>query len=155
VTRSGSLAVLLFSGALVAACGSRGPLDLSPVPVDAGVDADAGEPADAATDAVEAGPRDAGMLVNCGRCLVQECGQKITMCLQSTACRGTMQCVVQQCVAMGGSQGLDPKCVQQCSADMQGLAEALVVLQCVTARCGDTCLPLLAGLGGNAGEPPQ
>lgn len=154
MARTGGLAVVIAVGGLLVACGSRGPLDLSPpAELDASTSDVAAPTVDAGADATEDAGRDAGALVNCGRCLVQECGSKITTCLQSTACRGTMQCVVQNCLA-GGSQGLDPKCVQQCSADMQGLAEALVVLQCVTARCGDSCLSLLGGLGGNEGMPP-
>ena len=151
--RSARLAALVACASALASCGSRGPLDLSPpAAIDAGVDAP--PPEDAGRDVREAGPRDAGVLVNCGRCLGKECGQKITQCIQSTACRATIQCVAQKCLAMG-SQGLDPKCVQQCSADMQGLAEALVVLQCVTAKCGDDCLPIVGGFGGNEGMPPQ
>ena len=138
---------------LVVACGSRGPLDLGPIDLDAGGDVDVpdvGEP-DTAPPPKDAGKEAAPTIVDCGLCIAQSCGQPIFMCLQSVPCRTVLTCVTQKCLA--GGMGPDPVCLIMCSGgDPQGALEALGVLQCLTAKCGTTCGGVLPG---GPGRPPR
>jgi len=144
-------------GALaVAACGSRGPLDLDvgAIDVDASATVDASDAnadvaiSDAPADApVETGP-DGNPLVNCGQCLAQQCGQQILMCLTDTTCRTTLQCVAQMCLG-GGGGGLNPQCALGCAGGDPGkLGGILALFTCVTQKCGADCTSALGGLGG-------
>lgn len=133
---------------VLVACGSRGPLDDSPVG-DAGRD---GSTLDAASDADSdaVAPVDAGVdapptPIDCLKCVQKSCGTKLADCLQDVDCRNVMQCAAQKCLSGGA---LDPKCLSQCAnGNLGGLAQAFSAFQCVTSKCGDTCLPLLGGLG--------
>jgi len=134
---------------LLAACGSRGPLDDTPVG-DAGHDTSTSLDAssDAASDAVV--PVDVGVdappsPIDCLKCVQASCGTKIIACVQDPACQAVLQCAAQKCLSGGA---LDPKCLTQCAnGDLGGLAQAFSAFQCVTSKCGDSCLPLLGGLG--------
>lgn len=134
---------------IVAACGSRGPLDDQPYGGDASTDV--GQSTDGALDAsTDSAPpvdarADVNPVINCAQCLAQQCGQKIATCVQDTQCRAIMQCAAQKCL-QGGS--LDPKCLSDCAqGNIGGLATAFGAFQCVTSKCGDACLSLLGGLG--------
>jgi predicted small lipoprotein YifL len=145
-----------FGVIAVAACGSRGPLDLDvgAVDVDASATVDASDAnvdaiaVDAPEDqAVETGP-DGNPLVNCGQCLAQMCGQQILACLTDTTCRTTLQCVAQMCLG-GGGGGLDPQCALSCAGGDPGkLGGLLALFTCVTQKCGPDCTSALGGLGG-------
>lgn len=133
---------------LLAACGSRGPLDDTPVG-DAGRDTSTLDAStDAASDAVvlvDTGVDAPPTPIDCLKCVQTSCGAKVLACLQDTACRTVLQCAAQKCLSGGA---LDPKCLSQCAnGDLGGLAQAFSAFQCVTSKCGDTCLPLLGGLG--------
>lgn len=147
--RSALLLVVLPIGLGGLACGSRGPLDDQPygdASIDVGSSVDGGT-GDGAADSspVTDARADVNPIVNCGQCLVQQCGQKIQQCVQDTGCRGILQCAVQKCLS-GGQ--LDPKCLSDCAqGNIQGLALAFGAFQCVTSKCGDACLSLLGGLG--------
>jgi predicted small lipoprotein YifL len=154
------IAALVALGPLVtiAACGSRGPLDITIIEVgDGGADVDAtfdaSEDADATADARDGAadaPREA-TIVDCGRCLAQQCNQQILQCVQNPTCQQTFQCAVQQCFAGGNAS---PSCLFQCANDPQGTAGVLRILTCVTGKCGPDCtsvLALLGGLGGGGG----
>jgi predicted small lipoprotein YifL len=147
----------------IAACGSRGPLDVDgPLVVateagEASVGQEGGpSPGDGAADQVSP-PKDAGKeggsIIDCPVCLLQDCGQKIFACIQTPACAGTLQCVLQTCLT-GGS--LNPVCAFNCAqGDPAGALQVLQVFQCVTQTCGDDCGALLGLLtGGGGGKPP-
>ncbi|CAN5448706.1 hypothetical protein BH09MYX1_BH09MYX1_56600 [soil metagenome] len=144
------VSVSAFSLASLAACGSRGPLDDQPygdASTDVGqVDAVASDAtADAAPPVVDA-KADVSPIINCAQCLASQCGQKIATCIQDTQCRTILQCAAQKCI----QGGLDPKCLGDCAqGNIGGLAGAFSAFQCVTSKCGDACLSLLGGLGGN------
>jgi predicted small lipoprotein YifL len=136
--------------AVIAACGSRGPLDIGPSnDMDAGIEADIPEvsvpdtnpsPPDAGRDS---GPNP----VNCGVCVVQNCGQPVLKCLQDMKCRAVLTCVTQTCLA-GGK--LDPACLIGCgNGDPSAAIEAFQIIQCLTGKCGGDCGGVLPGLGGN------
>jgi predicted small lipoprotein YifL len=134
---------------VLAACGSRGPLDDTPVG-DAGRDTSTLDASsnDAAADVVT--PVDAGSdappnPIDCLQCVQKSCGTKLVDCLQDVDCRGILQCAAQKCLSGGA---LDPKCLSTCAnGNLGGLAQAFSAFQCVTSKCGDQCLPLLGGLG--------
>lgn len=150
---------------IVVACGGRGPLDDAVVvqSADASV-SDA--PEDVAPPVVDASPEaapietpvDAGQeggIIQCGSCVIQQCGQTLLACVQDTSCRDIFQCVITTCA---GSGGLDPKCLFGCaSGDLGGLAQVFEVYQCLTATCGGACGDVLSGglggLGGSDGGP--
>lgn len=142
------LSVALVVGA---ACGSRGPLDDTPIgALDAGADtlaADmdgAAEIPDATADVRQAG------IVQCGACLVNQCSDDVLGCVQSAGCRATLQCVLQQCLA--GAGGLDLSCMTKCgSSDPAGALKVLQIVQCVIKDCGPECTSLLGALLGGAG----
>ncbi len=129
-------------------CGSRGPLEDSPIAEEATLDAEA----DAAI--VDAGPKvspkdarpEAGA-VACGTCVIGTCGEQILSCLSSAGCVQVFQCVATQCLA--GGTNLNPACLLQCAGTDPGGALTVVgILQCVTVQCGADCAPVLSGLGG-------
>lgn len=142
---------LLVSGALGVACGSRGPLDITGVDYsDKDASVSDAAPADASADAapedsgVDAG-RDAGLLVNCAQCVAQKCGQQLFQCFQSTTCRSTLQCAVQNCLS--GMGGFDTGCLlSKCGQNLQGFAQLLGVVTCVASNCGKDCLTVLGGM---------
>jgi hypothetical protein len=143
-------------GVALAGCGSRGPLDIEIIEAtsrDGGVDVavapvDAGSD-DAAQDAeVDAG-REASVL-NCGQCLMQQCGPDIFDCLQSPPCQATFQCVVQKCLVGGGGTP-NPSCISDCGEGSKGIGGVLAILTCVTGKCGPDCTSLLGGLVGGGG----
>jgi hypothetical protein len=141
------LAVLF--AVVLAGCGSRGPLDDSPVGdagfgQDASLDAGSDAPADvvAPVDAKADAPPSP---IDCLKCVQASCGTKIATCIQDVDCRAVMQCAATKCLSGGA---LDPKCLSQCAnGNLAGLAQAFSAFQCVTSKCGDSCLPLLGGLG--------
>jgi hypothetical protein len=147
---------VLALGTTIAACGSRGPLDIEIIeaPSDGGrdvvlvdADANAADAQDASHDVADARPE--ASFVDCSACLAQRCGGPILVCLQNMACRTTFQCAVQNC-ATGGSP--DPACFFQCGqSDPQGLSAALGVFTCVTGKCGPDCTSVLGGLLGGGG----
>jgi hypothetical protein len=142
---------LCFASLLAAACGSRGPLDSDGVigATDASVEA-----APTSTTTVpDAGPDartgpDLPPIVDCGICLIGECGQPILSCVGNAPCQRAFQCVITEC---GGS--FSGSCVLQCAAkEQQGALQLLGILQCVTGKCGADCTDLLGGLGGLGGS---
>ncbi len=153
---SAVVCIALGLSSVVAACGSRGPLDIQVVEAvsstDSGSNADVAldgtneGAADARDDAREAG-RDA-TVVDCVVCLGQQCGPSVVQCLQSQACQTTFQCAVQKCFTTGNP---NPSCLAQCANDPQGAAQALRVIQCVTNKCGKDCTSLIGVLGGGGG----
>jgi hypothetical protein len=140
----------------LAACGSRGPLDVEIVEAteaDAAVVDAVVAPAVDASDAAQAhdAPIDAGheaTLVDCGQCLSQKCGAVFIECIQSAPCRATFQCVAQKCVS-GGTP--DPSCITKCANDPKSIGTVLAVITCVTSKCGPDCTSVLGGLGGLGG----
>jgi predicted small lipoprotein YifL len=162
---------LALAAASVAACGSRGPLDVdvvyvvadaasdgtSPTPtLDAGHDtASADATPDVHADAPSDAPHEAG-LINCGSCVAQTCGQSIVQCLTDAKCRATLTCVTQKCLGGGGGGGggggFDPSCLFTCAnGDASSLATLVKVFTCVTQKCGPDCGNVLGGLGGLGG----
>lgn len=158
----------LATAALVCACGSRGPLDITVVEetpaTDASIDVraeasvDAGEggdsPADAPLDVLEASPDtsmpfDGGPLVNCGSCLVQSCGTQLLTCITSSGCLTALQCVASMCLT-GGTPNI--ACLAGCTnGDQTTETDLLSVLGCVIGTCGSQCTSVLSGLGGLGG----
>ncbi len=149
--------VLASSVAIVAACGSRGPLD-DDGPLDAGTAADvmtadvsaivdsSPPPPDAPVDAGQDG---GGNIIACGTCLIGQCSQGILKCVQTPACQKTLQCVATTCLS-GGSP--DPACLFKCaSGDVSGALQIFQIFQCVTGKCGADCNALLGGLLGGGG----
>lgn len=155
----GALGVSAFAGVgvVVAACGSRGPLDADG-PLDAATAADVAN-VEVATDATPAEPdaapvvdagREGGSILGCGTCLVGQCSQGILACVQDPACQKTFQCVVTKCLAGGGSP--NPACLFTCaSGDTKGALKIFQIFQCVTSTCGTDCNPVLSGLLGGLG----
>ena len=143
-----ALSVSLVLPILIAACGSRGPLDDTAY---GDASTDVGQKLDASVDAAADSPpplvdarADVPPIINCAQCVAQQCGQKIATCIQDTQCRSILQCAAQKCV----QGGLDPKCLSDCAqGNIAGLAGAFGAFQCVTSKCGDSCLGLLGGLG--------
>lgn len=135
---------------VIAACGSRGPLDINGIDYDhpdTGVVTDGGVMmADTGPDV--APPGDAGRegsLINCGTCIAQKCGAQLLACFQSMPCRGALQCAVQNCA--GGMNGFDLQCMlSKCSMYLQGFAQLLPVATCVATNCGQDCLGALGGM---------
>jgi hypothetical protein len=157
----------LAAAALVAACGSRGPLDIDVIqetPSDAATDAhgdasveassDASDGgADAIHDALEAAPDtsmgfDGGPLVNCGSCLVQTCGTQLLTCVTASGCLTALQCVASTCLTSGTPS---ITCLTGCTnGDSTTQQQLLSVLGCVIGNC-PVCTSALAGLGGGLG----
>jgi predicted small lipoprotein YifL len=152
----------------LAACGSRGPLDVAVVessPATGGDDAgatvdanvvDAASLADAtAVDAapppVDAAPE--ASLINCGACVAQSCGTQIVTCLTNTSCRSTLQCFATACLAGGtGSGSIPGACLLQCAdGGTSTIVQLLPILTCITQSCGSSCGSALGGLGGSGG----
>jgi hypothetical protein len=157
-------AVVVSALVFVAACGSRGPLDVEIVEegpgdgatvdavtveaaVDSAADADGG-----AVDAPEDRGRpgfDGGPIVNCGACVAQSCGQQFLTCLSSAPCRTALQCVVTTCLS-GGTP--DPACVGTCTqGDQTVLGQLIGAFTCIITNCGSQCTGVLGGLGGGGG----
>jgi hypothetical protein len=141
----------------IAACGSRGPLDLDVIEVaadastavDAGVDVAADTAADVHEASVDAAPE--ASLVNCGQCVAQTCGQQILQCVTDTNCRTILQCVGQMCLG-GGGGGLNPQCALGCAGgDFTKLGGVIGLFTCVTMSCGADCAGALGGLTGGGG----
>jgi len=155
---------------LATACGSRGPLDVDVIVIeagaasvepgqDAGVGAgDTGSPsgADASSDGApgdggrEAGRFDSGFgpIVDCPVCIGQSCGTQLGACFQSPSCRTTLQCAFTSCVAGdgGGAGGFDPACILRCAnGDLVALQQIFAAFQCVTQSCGADCASVLGG----------
>ena len=142
--------------AIIAACGARGPLDDDPVldasaaadvmAADVSTDLDASPPpVDARAEAASEG----GTLIECGTCLVGQCGAGILTCVQATACRTTLQCVTTTCLAGGAP---DTACLFKCaSGDPTAALELFQIFQCVTGKCGGDCSSVLGGLLGGLG----
>jgi hypothetical protein len=133
---------------VVAACGSRGPLDINGVDYkpDSGVTDTGVIIADTGADVQPetSDGRDSGPLVNCGMCVTQKCGMQFLQCFQSTPCRTTLQCAIQNC---GGMNGFNAQCLlQKCGADLTGLAQLIAVVTCVASNCGQDCLGFLGGM---------
>jgi hypothetical protein len=140
-------ATLSMCGALVLACGSRGPLDDTPELADAGAaDVVTTDVVEEPAPVVDAGPpdapREAGIL-QCGTCLVGTCSTEILGCIQSAPCRDTLLCVVQDC---GGK--VDLACLGKCATDTAATLKIFSIFQCVTKDCGPECGDLLGGLLG-------
>ncbi len=147
------------------ACGSRGPLDIDVINViesgdggqatsDASVDALVDAPQAPARDAPADAPRDATAkkeagLVDCGLCVVQQCGAPILACVQSAVCRSTLQCAATTCLKGGAP---DLACVLTCAkGDSTTLQQLVGVFGCITVKCGNDCTSVLGGLGGLGG----
>jgi len=150
------LASCFAASTAVAACGSRGPLDIEIVEAtqaDAAADVapppvDASDAAPDVHDAAADAPHEA-TLADCGQCLAQQCGSVLVACLQSLPCRTTLQCVAQKCVAGGGNPS--PTCLSDCAQDPKGIGGVLAIFQCVTLKCGSDCTSVLGILGGGGG----
>jgi predicted small lipoprotein YifL len=166
----------LASAATLAACGSRGPLDIGSVDEQGGdvdasdlVDAEeASAPIDASADAGHDGAsgRDAGGFffdsgtpaINCTACVFSQCGQGVLTCISDPQCGQVLQCVATTCLG-GGGGGVNPGCAIQCGAsDPAALLQILNIFQCITGNCGTACAGLLGGggIGGgrDGGRPP-
>ena len=146
--------VFVVGSTLVAACGARGPLDSDPLP-EAGapdvvvVDAADAEPPVPDAAVVDAAP-EGGSIIECGSCLITECSGGIIECVQTPACRQTLQCVVGDCLASGGTPS--PACLFTCaSGDVGGALKIFQIFQCVTGKCGPDCGSVLSGLLGGLG----
>jgi hypothetical protein len=164
----------LFALLAATACGSRGPLDISVVeealdssvidsspPVDASdataMDSPADHDASAADGPAEDGrpPRDAAADVppnpiNCATCVGQQCGTDVLACLQNTACRATLQCVITTCIGAGG--GFNPQCFVMCAnGDPQVIVDVVNIVQCIATNCGMQCVGIIPGGGGGGG----
>src|SRR5262245_26665205 len=86
------LAVALVAGGsafavALAGCGSRGPLDDTPIADGA---SEVSPDAAVTTDTGLGRGRDAGGPAACGACLVTTCSQAIFGCLQSSSCRAVL-----------------------------------------------------------------
>lgn len=150
---------LVTAPLVVAGCGARGPLDVVVVeePLDSGAGAPSFDaPAEAPSiDAPRGAPGpglpgfDAGGLLSCGTCLQQHCGTQLLMCIQSSTCLSTAQCVLSNCLS-GGMP--DPICVTQKCADggFQSFGDLIQVFTCIGTNCPG-CTSALGGLGGLGG----
>ena len=137
---------------LVAACGSRGPLDIDVIeivadaaPADVGtipLDAGADVPGDTAPDT------HAPSLANCGMCLAQQCGSSIVSCVQDPACTAVFQCAGQKCFASGNTS---TQCLFQCASDPGAASDVLLIVGCVQNKCGTDCTTVLGALAGGLG----
>lgn len=142
--------------AITVACGSRGPLD-DDGPIDAATGAVDALPGDTAP-IIDAAPppkdgpsdsREGGTIIECGSCLIGQCGADILKCVQATGCRTTLQCVATTCLAGGNP---DPACLFKCAAgDVSGALQIFQIFQCVTGKCGADCGSVLGGLLGGGG----
>lgn len=160
----------LLAAAALAACGSRGPLDVVIVeegPLEGGADvsvveaaAGGGDASDAA-NTVEAGNDgggplngfDGGPLFNCGSCIVQSCGQQFLTCITNTQCATALQCVFTTCLASLGSGGIpDPSCFATCAnGDPTVTGQLSGAILCVVSSCGSQCAGAIGSLGGLGG----
>lgn len=150
ISRGAVATVATACAALIAGCGSRGPLDYdSPVVMDAGAlepatDAGIDTGADAAPDV-----RPGEAIVNCGTCVVGQCGAGVLQCLQSPGCQSALQCVVTTCLSSGSP---DPSCLASCAAgDTTGALQMFRIFQCITNDCGTDCASVLGGILGGGG----
>jgi hypothetical protein len=169
--RRALLGSTLAAATIVCACGARGPLDIIVVeqlPADASVDvatrdieasveATADVQADGLADgpasAMDAAPEamgfDGGILVNCGSCLVQSCGNDVLTCVTSQGCITALQCVATGCLT-GGTPNFG--CIQGCTNGNSTTEQQLLTLVgCVIGNCGMSCAGALGGLGGTGG----
>jgi hypothetical protein len=146
-------AAVVASPALLAACGARGPLEVTSVREPEGGAAPAGDDAQASpVDAgavpeaqAEGGGFDGGPLLSCGTCLAQHCGMQLYACLASATCRTTLECAATKCLS-GGAPNLG--CVLTCSnGDPASLTPLVGLFGCVTGNCGSQCVSLLGSLG--------
>lgn len=153
LSRLASGVVLASVAATVAlgGCGSRGPLDDTPLAVDAGVDAESLRAAQ--TDAGPAdGGREASAVVACGSCVLGSCGSTILECVREPACRTVFQCVATTCLGGGSGGGLNPRCLLNCATEApEGAAGVLELFTCLTGTCGPECGTILGQLGGGLG----
>ena len=131
------------------ACGSKGPLETTPITfADASVDATADVQDAAPRDVVDAGPDRSNPVIACGQCVASECGKTIVTCLTDATCRNLLGCVTTQCLP----QGADIGCMLNCAGgDFAALVPVLSIVQCVTTKCGEDCLPLLSNVPGGGG----
>jgi hypothetical protein len=156
----------LAAAALVCACGSRGPLDVTIIEETPATDASVDAHADAATDASDAGdasdalldvleaaadtsmPPDGGPLINCATCLEQTCGTQLLTCITSSGCTTALQCVATTCLT-GGTPNL--QCFLGCAnGDQTTETQLESVLGCIIGNC-DVCIGVLSSLGGLGG----
>jgi len=164
--RASRAVVPLALALLLAACGSRGPLDLGPglgngetpdASADVAVDQAAADASDAAADApghdAAADAPGEASLIDCGSCVATTCGQDIVACLTDTKCRDVLTCVAQTCLGGGGgSGGFDPQCIFTCAnGDTAAIGTLVSIFTCVTQKCGPDCGSVLGGLGGLGG----
>jgi hypothetical protein len=163
-SRSRFFALPIAIGALLVACGARGPLDVEVIDVypDAGPTVDSSIDAtdsasEAATDAGTDGQGDDGAdgtgnpVVDCVTCVGQMCGSDLVSCLTNTDCRADVQCIVQMCLT-GGTGGVDFQCIGNCtSSDPAAGGQAITAFTCILTGCGAQCTSLLGGLGGLGG----
>ncbi len=152
---------------LAAACGSRGPLDINVIEVNAdgsvlgdgpslsdGSDGSALEDgavrdasnrdgaSDAGRDAHDSGPPNP---LTCITCIGQQCGAELAQCFQDPMCRTTIQCVFQMCLG-GAGGGFNPQCFLTCSGGNPAeIVNLLKIVQCISAGCGSECSGLLPG----------
>lgn len=160
-----AISSIVAVGVIAPACGGRGPLEDTVVIVDTTPDAAVPDAAPEAAPIVDASadvgpvqkPVDAGSdggIIECGACLLGQCGQTILACVQNTSCRTIFQCVLTTCTSSGG--GLDTACLLGCATgDLSGITQIFGVYQCLTATCGGDCngvLGSLGGLGGGGGK---
>lgn len=150
------LFVVALAGVALAGqgCGARGPLD--DTPYDSGADV-AIAVVDAAPDGADPAAVDAAPpgVVECGQCLLGECGGATLACVQSEGCRATVQCIATTCASSGSP---DLSCILRCAASNDGVAPALGLFQCVTDTCGADCTAVIGSLlggGGGGGTGPR
>lgn len=148
--RSQGLFALGFVSIAAAACGSRGPLDGVDSPT--GTTPDAQAPVPTTTTIPDAAPPkptgpDLPPIVDCGICLIGECGEPILSCVTDPSCQAAFQCVLSECTG-----GIDSGCILKCAqSSPKGAIQLLGILQCVTGKCGEDCTDILSGLGGLGG----
>ncbi len=162
--RLSALGLALTTSATVAACGSRGPLDVGEgaTDLDAGLDAPATADVAAPPPLGDGGRGDGSVgpdlppIVDCGLCLAQQCNAPILACITNPSCQRAFQCVFERC---GGK--LDASCILQCAqTEPQGAIQVLQIFTCVTQQCGKDCNEVLGQLLGggearpDAGPPP-
>lgn len=145
---------LVLVGLLAASCGSRGPLDDTPLGDASVADAPVEPPvADATPEASSASPgnalSDAGGILGCGLCLFNTCGSDLQACFEDEGCRGIFQCVLTECAGGdGGGGGLTSACAVRCAgSDPLAAIQLFGLFQCVTGECGSKCESGLGGLG--------
>jgi len=146
--RRETLGAMLGTTVALAACGSRGPLDIEVVqPASDGGDASVIEasidanPSDASAEA-NGGGLESGV-VPCAECVGQHCGAELVGCVTSSGCVTALECAAQKCVA-GGMPDLG--CIAGCAnGDAAVLGQLVGVLGCIVTSCGPQCAGALAG----------